>query len=163
MMADYWWNMWQPVYRIKKWYKSVHSVSSGDISFLKHHVCAPWSEQVSWSPSSSATFWAFGPHVPQTCMESFYKKLLPCSSVCPHVKSMTIPNTGSTPLQYPGGLGNKCLHSGEPFLTTGSKTQPINPVFRNGNFETGIRILTVTWWTPLLVWNATRPAHKLLR
>ena len=79
------------------------------------------------------------------------------------MKWMSIQNTGSTPLLYPGGLGNKCLHSGGPFLTTGSKTQPTNPVFRNGNFETGIRILTVTWWTPLLVWNATRPAHKLLR
>ena len=76
---------------------------------------------------------------------------------------MSITNTGSTPLLYPGGLGNKCLHSGGPFLTTGSKTQPTNPVFRNGNFVTGIRILTITWWTLLLVWNASRPAHKLLR
>ena len=105
------------------------------------------------------TFW---PHVPQTCIESFHEKLLPCSIVCPRVKWMSIPHTCSTPLLYPGGLGNKCLHSGGPFLTTGSKTQPTNPVFRNGNFETGIRILIITW-TPLLVWNATRPAHKLLR
>jgi hypothetical protein len=26
MMADYCRNMWEPVYRIKEWYKSVHSV-----------------------------------------------------------------------------------------------------------------------------------------